>query len=433
VAKVYGGGNQMKLIMAILLVAATSAYGSTRVVNNSGANTSSPCNSPSAYSTIGAAITAANPGDTVEVCPGIYTETVYINKANLKLTGLNIDGSSLIELYPSTAYTISDVNPGAEDPTENVILLVDSVSGVKITNISVNGSLASNPSSGNAGIYFRNASGSVTDCAVAYIGLNPDGTVSGDQEGHGIYIDSATAGAASVTVTGTSIHDFDKSGIVAAFSGTILVAKDNAVTGAGPTAATAQNGIEVLNGAKGTVNSNVVSSVDYTPSSSAGTGILFYFAADDGEANDNVVNDSNNGVLFWGSNHNQAEGNNISKTFNYDAVVAFQSDFDVIENNIISRAGLEVSGQEGIYICGSKNKIENNTINEAPIGIQIDETGADGCSGASGNTTHGNTYYSVGINLQTLTGPDPMDASDTKARTLATPRQHGQPKVSPSK
>jgi hypothetical protein len=427
----------MKLIVAILVVAAASVHGTTLVVNNNPANTSSPCNT-AAYPSITAAVSAASPGNTIEVCPGTYPEHVYINKPNLKLTGINIDGSSLIELYPSTGYQIADVDTTVADTTVSGVLVVDSVSGVAIKNISVNGYAATTTTSNgcainSVGIYFRNASGSVTDSAVAYTGLNADGSISGCQEGHGIYIDSYNGGAASVTVTGTSIHDFDKSGIVAADSGTILVAKDNAITGSGPTTLIAQNGVEVLYGAKGTVNSNVVSSVDYTPSSSAGTGILFYLAADDGQANDNVVNDTNNGVYFQGSNHNQAEGNNISKTFNYDAVVAYQSDFDLIENNIISRAGLEVSNQEGIYICGSNNKILNNTINEAPIGIQIDETGADGCSGASGNYSHGNVYYSVGVNLQTLAGPGPLAGPDTKVRTQATPGRHELPKVSPSK
>jgi hypothetical protein len=425
----------MKLIVAILLVAATSAYGSTRVVNNSGSNTSSPCNTAH-YATVGAAITAANPGDTIEVCPGIYPEAVLIDKANLKLTGLNIDGSSLIELMPNTGLSIADPNPGGT-PTENTILAVDSVSGVVITNISVNGSQATTVgtngcSIGNAGIYFLNASGSIVNSAVSYIGLNTDGSLTGCQEGIGVYIESY-GGTASVTMTGNSIHDFDKNGITADGSAASLVAKNNAVTGAGPTSLIAQNGIQVSDGAKGTVNGNVVSSVDYTSSASAGTGILFYLAADDGQANDNVVNESNNGVYFQGSNRNQAGGNSISKTFNYDAVVVYQSDFDVIENNIISRAGLEVPDQEGIYVCGSKNTIVNNTINEAPIGIQIDETSGDGCSGARGNITFGNRFYSVGINLQTLTNSGPLGGADTKARTLTTPRQHGLPKVSPSK
>lgn len=421
----------MKLTVAILLVAATSAYGRTRVVNNNPANTSSPCNT-ALYSTIGAAITAANPGDTVQVCPSTYPEAVYINKANLKLTGLNIDGSTLIELLPTAGIISTDVNASAENPTENVILLVDSVSGVAITNISVNGSLATNAgATGNAGIYFRNASGSVTHSAVSYIGLNVDGTVTGIQQGHGIYIDSATDGAASVTVTGTSIHDFNKSGIEAAFSGAVLVAKNNAITGTGPTATTAQNGVEVLYGAKGTVNSNVVSSVDYTPSSTAATGILFYQASDDGEANDNVISESNNGVYFYLSNHNQAERNNISKMFNWVAVVALQSDSNVIEHNIISRAGLEID-EPAIYICGSKNLIEDNTINEAPIGVQIDNTGSN-CTGGTGNTINGNVYYSVGVIRQTLTNPGPLDGADTNARAIAATRQHEVPKASPSK
>lgn len=51
------------------------------------------CNDPTtvAHQTIGAAVAAANPGDTVRVCPGTYApeaNTIVLNKANLTLTGV---------------------------------------------------------------------------------------------------------------------------------------------------------------------------------------------------------------------------------------------------------------------------------------------------------------------------------------------------------
>ncbi|MGA2536820.1 MAG: right-handed parallel beta-helix repeat-containing protein [Terracidiphilus sp.] len=395
----------MKSLVAVLLLTSASAFGSTLVVNNNGSNTSAPC-STAGYTTISAALTAANPGDTVDVCPGTYPEAVYINKKNIKLTGLTVDGSSLILLLPTAGIVTSDPNPPSYNPipTINAILLVDSVTGVEIYNIDVDGSQGgTNPCSGigNAGIYFRNASGTVTDSAVAYIGLNTDGSVSGCQEGAGIYLDSGDGGAASVTVTGTSIHDFDKDGISAVQSGTTLVAKNNAITGAGPTTATAQNGIEVNLGAKATITGNVISDVNYTPTSSNATAILFYQGANGSVASDNTISDTNIGIEFYEVNKGTANGNNISKAFNYNALAAFGND-TVFEKNVIAHAGIEAD-QAAVYLCGSNNKVENNTISEALIGVQDDRTSEDGCSGASGNTKSANVYTNVGSDSETLT------------------------------
>jgi hypothetical protein len=160
---------------------------------------------------------------------------------------------------------------------------------------------------------------------------------------------------------------------------------------------------------------------------------LFYSAAAGGEANDNIINDTNGAVYFYLSNNGTANGNNVSKTVNYQALVAQNSSHVVFENNVVTRSGLELN-TSAIWLCTSNDdKVENNTINEAPVGIQIDETSADGCSGSTGDYSHGNVYYSVGVDLQTLTSPGPSDGADTKARTLATPRQPALPRVSPSK
>ena len=45
------------------------------------------------YTSINAAIAAASTGDAIRVCPGLYDETVVVNKASLSLRG-STDGSS---------------------------------------------------------------------------------------------------------------------------------------------------------------------------------------------------------------------------------------------------------------------------------------------------------------------------------------------------
>jgi len=418
----------MKLLLAVLLVVSASAYGKTLVVNNNAANTSSPCKT-AAYTTIGSAITAASAGDTVEVCPGTYPEAISITKANLKLTGLTSNNSSLVELLPTAGITIADANSNAENADQSVVLLVDSVTGVAISGISVNGSKATTTcGSGNSGIYFRNASGSITNSSVSYVGLNSDGTLTGCQEGSAIYVDSGSGDAASLTVTDSNIHDYDKNGISAWWSGTTLVATGNTITGAGPTTATAQNGVELVYGAKGTVNSNTIVSNDYTPTSSSASGILFYEAAANGEANDNTISDTNNGVYFYLSNNGTANGNNISKIFNFNALDAVNSNNVEFEKNIISRAGLETD-TAGIYICASsKVKTESNSITDAPIGVEDDRTSADSSTGSSGNTTTLNLYREVGIDSETVTDATPKAMIAGVNRASQSAEHRGLPK-----
>jgi hypothetical protein len=71
--------------------AAPVTAGATLVVDDDGMGTAANCDSsdPTPYSTISAAVSAAAPWDTVQVCPGTYNEQVVINTANLTLSGPN--------------------------------------------------------------------------------------------------------------------------------------------------------------------------------------------------------------------------------------------------------------------------------------------------------------------------------------------------------
>src|SRR5438270_68060 len=84
-----------KRLLAALAVAGlmaiwpqTAGAASTLVVDDDGMATVANCDATTpAYVTITAAIAAANPGDTIKVCPGLYNEQVMVNKDNLTLLG----------------------------------------------------------------------------------------------------------------------------------------------------------------------------------------------------------------------------------------------------------------------------------------------------------------------------------------------------------
>ena len=76
-------------VFAFFLASSTAALATTRWVNNLSLTFSPPgtsCTDPG-YPTIGAAVAAAVPGDTIRVCPGLYAEQVQVNVNNLTLLG----------------------------------------------------------------------------------------------------------------------------------------------------------------------------------------------------------------------------------------------------------------------------------------------------------------------------------------------------------
>jgi len=77
-------------VFAFFLASSTAALAATIRWVNDPPNTYSPpgtsCTNPG-YPTIGAAVAAAAPGDTIRVCPGLYAEQVQVNVNNLTLLG----------------------------------------------------------------------------------------------------------------------------------------------------------------------------------------------------------------------------------------------------------------------------------------------------------------------------------------------------------
>jgi len=93
----------------------------------------------------------------------------------------------------------------------------------------------------------------------------------------------------------------------------------------------------------------------------------------------NVLGRSQAGVTVIGD-RNRVTGNVIYDTRVFDGVAVFGSDNEIQDNDITR------SDESGIFIQGDHNKIRDNRINEAPVGIL--KTG-------SGNVFHGNTFFNT--------------------------------------
>src|SRR5579863_8147018 len=134
------------------------AWASTVVVGN--CNPSLP-----KFSTIQAAVTAVPVGGFVEVCPGTYTEQVTIAK-KLTLTGIQSGtGDAAVVLPPSGGLAVNGTDIFG-NPVAAQIFVTNPGGNVTVERLTIDGTgnnLAGCVSTTIEGIYFQNASGTVTN------------------------------------------------------------------------------------------------------------------------------------------------------------------------------------------------------------------------------------------------------------------------------
>ena len=132
----------------------------------------------------------------------------------------------------------------------------------------------------------------VTNSTISNIG-HTKSSMYGMQRGIGIYYTDASG-----TISGNDISDYQKGGIVARDGGRVTIS-GNTVTGWGPVASIAQNGVQVSYGTAAVVKGNTISGHDYTPTDWTATGLLIYQAggvkASANNLFDNEVNQYNGG------------------------------------------------------------------------------------------------------------------------------------------
>jgi hypothetical protein len=239
------------------------------------------------YSTISAPVGRAATGETVEAFAGTYVEQVVISTDNLTLIGAGA-GSTTIQSPDEVLTSI-----GGTAPLQPV-LGVNEETGVTIQNLTVDGAGQGNAQGGGfAGIGFANAGGTVTDVTV--IGVRND-PFSGAQRGTGIRAENRDGTARSITITNTSVSDFQKNGVTLQGPGLTVDVSNNTVTGRGATSALAQNGIEVDDGASGSVSGNTVTGIYYSGSSpNIAAAAIIYNAT--GSVTDNSISGSQAGVF----------------------------------------------------------------------------------------------------------------------------------------
>ncbi len=221
--------------------------------------------------------------DTVLAKAGTYTEQVTVGKS-IRLVGAGTDAS--IIKAPATL-------PIATSPDSTIVKITGASVNVELTGFTVAGPGPSGCGSIGAGIVVRDgAHASIHHNRITDIRDNP---FSGCQNGVAIIVGrSSWSTSGSAVIDHNKIDHFQKNGLLISNVGSTATISNNTVTGYGPTATTAQNGIQVSSGATSTITGNTVSDISYTPATWVATGILLYGA--DASTSANVINDTQVGI-----------------------------------------------------------------------------------------------------------------------------------------
>ncbi len=241
------------------------------------------------YATIQAALNAPASG-TIAVCPGTYKEQLTITRsAVLKAAGPSGSADVVLPASPVNTKTLCDEAPGTGSfaPDQDGVSIctsgVVSITGLKFEPKWPGGTCYDS-------LYGILVAGGATlkakDVTVDGGGAFP---INGCQGGIGIQVGMAWTTPVEVghaTLQGVTVTDYQKNGITVDGAGSSVTIASTIVKGAGATPETAQNGIQVSNGASATIKASKVSGneCDHATCGPNGnefqaTGLLFFGAA----------------------------------------------------------------------------------------------------------------------------------------------------------
>ncbi len=258
---------------------------------------------------------------TVNILPGTYEEQIVIDMDDLNLigsgSGTNPAVDSIIQSPVSLTYFFDS---GAND--NYPVIGVHDATGVSIENLRVDGLGRGNGNNRFVGIGIWNAGADVTDCAITSVRDTP---FSGVQHGVAIYAFNDTGGPYTINVAGTDIDDYQKNAMALLGTGLTANVSGSTTTGAGATAVTAQNGIQIGAGAGGTISGCTVSGNLYTGGTWASTGVLL-MGGTNVDVTGTVITDNHPGVYIIDTS-GTFDGNTVSNQDpdSWDGLYAFNS------------------------------------------------------------------------------------------------------------
>jgi hypothetical protein len=320
------------------------------------------------YHTISDAITAAaNTGDTINVNSGTYQEQLTIPSRFTSLTINSVTVNGAIIQAPTSM-------------TDGLHAIVDinGATGVTIKNFEITGQTSG--ALELAGVYVEGSgSATISNNWITHLQSSNDsgvGILVGNLSGrHGMF----TQGTA--TITGNTIDNYVKGGVVVVNKGSSATVGNstagNTITGIGPSSSITQYGVQISNGATGSVGHNVVTGNVHTDTTGAiqAAGILLYEAGSNITVSNNDLGSSanalpngttvpySNDVGIWAIDASGAviSSNNINET-KYDGIVldslSTSSGVKTVSNNDVA-----YSGGDGMLVFNTSScTIANNNL-----------------------------------------------------------------------
>src|SRR5688572_12064700 len=374
-----------------------------------------PAGAGNCFTSIQAAVDAANDGDRISIRAGKYVEQITILDKDVTLIG---QSGAVIEAPPAMQDTLSPVG-GAEG--RPIILVTESE--VTIRNLTIDGVNSAEANPFLDGIVFVNAGGVIRNNLVRNIGFGEptlpiiDGFPT--YQGNGIIVANQSATPRTITIAENRVINFNSVGITvfaetdpaspAAFTLTAHVL-DNVVTALGPNGVIDQWGIflggynfaDPQSSVTGTIKGNRVSDqITVSPHPLPGVGIVTLFTYNVQIA-DNVIENANVSIA---------------------ANLAFSS---FIADNQINGPQPPVPGSTGLLLSGSDTAVNENRFKKLDLGIFLFVE--DPNFGSALNTAMDeNRFDNVGVDV--LTGARSSGALMLTSSTLETVET--QPKFGP--
>jgi hypothetical protein len=307
------------VLTASLAFTAQNAFASAIAVDADGHATPGNCASHSlAYSTIQDAVDYATTNSlavTIKVCPGTYPEQVTVASTGIKLLA-NGPRAQVVITSPATV-----TSPNA------LVLFDGGATGDAITGFTISGPLPDNIFCGTDAWGVKVQGGATATIANNHITeiRSADPGLRGCQQGLAIGVGrQATGQIGHATIKNNVIDKFQKGGIYVDGAGSKATITGNTVTGIGPTADIAANGIQISRNAIGHVNANTVTANSYTGTSASSSGILLFEA--NGSTVVNGATATANDVNVWLSD---IVGTTVKFSTANDGQWGFTADTDV--------------------------------------------------------------------------------------------------------
>lgn len=289
--------RSLTAVLACCVVVPASAAASVYVSNTAPAvNGGHSCTQP-AYASVQAALNAS--ASTIEVCPGTYTEQLTITQpVTIKATGTAGSADVVLPAAPLDTKTKCDEAPGTGSYQPDQ----DGVSICTTGTVSITG-LKFEPKWPSGDCYDSLYGILVADGATLKANdVTVDGggafPINGCQGGIGIQVGMAWTKPVEVghaILQGVTVADYQKNGVTVDGAGSSATITSTTVEGAGATPETAQNGIQVSNGASAKIKSSKVSANECDNATCGSDGLTQYQAT---------------GLLFFGA----ASGSSVTST-----------------------------------------------------------------------------------------------------------------------